>query len=180
MISPGIVRLLLPLIVIVSILLMLNPSAKYPRSALDRRRGTPPRCVAFDASEACRPSRRRGLGRTPYLFLIGMMLLSELANEHGVFNWLSSVAVRGANGSCSSLFTLVYGIGTIVTIFMSNDATAVVLTPEILTAVRKAKVEPLLYLSCAPSLQTPLRSCCRSQTRPIRSSCTTECPLRNG
>jgi arsenical pump membrane protein len=33
-----------------------------------------------------------------------------------------------------------------VTIFMSNDATAVVLTPAILTAVRKAKVSPLPYL----------------------------------
>jgi arsenical pump membrane protein len=80
------------------------------------------------------------------LFLIGMMLLSELAREHGVFDWLSSVAVRNARGSCSRLFALVYTVGTIVTIFMSNDATAVVLTPAILTAVRKAKVEPLPYL----------------------------------
>jgi arsenical pump membrane protein len=80
------------------------------------------------------------------LFLIGMMLLSELAREHGVFDWLSSVAVRSARGSCSRLFALVYTVGTIVTIFMSNDATAVVLTPAILTAVRKAKVEPLPYL----------------------------------
>src|SRR6202023_1935784 len=79
-------------------------------------------------------------------FLIGMMLLSELAREHGVFDWLSSVAVRGANGSYARLFALIYGVGTIVTIFMSNDATAVVLTPAILTAVRKAKVEPLPYL----------------------------------
>jgi arsenical pump membrane protein len=37
-------------------------------------------------------------------------------------------------------------MGTLVTIFMSNDATAVVLTPAILTAVRKAKVSPLPYL----------------------------------
>src|ERR1700733_1590892 len=80
------------------------------------------------------------------LFLIGMMLLSELAREHGVFDWLSSVAVRNARGSCARLFALVYGVGTIVTVFMSNDATAVVLTPAILTAVRKAKVEPLPYL----------------------------------
>jgi arsenical pump membrane protein len=44
----------------------------------------------------------------------------------------------------------VYGIGTLVTIFLSNDATAVVLTPAILHAVRKAKVEPLPYLfACA-------------------------------
>jgi arsenical pump membrane protein len=89
-------------------------------------------------------------GSDVYLFLIGMMLLSELARENGVFDWLSSVAVRQANGSCARLFTLVYGIGTLVTIFMSNDATAVVLTPAILTAVRKARVEPLPYLfTCA-------------------------------
>jgi arsenical pump membrane protein len=85
-------------------------------------------------------------GSDVYFFLIGMMLLSELAREHGVFDWLSSFAVRSARGSCRRLFVLVYGIGTVVTIFMSNDATAVVLTPAILAAVRKAKVEPLPYL----------------------------------
>lgn len=84
------------------------------------------------------------------LFLIGMMLVSELAREHGVFDWLSSLAVRSARGSRARLFALVYAVGTIVTIFMSNDATAVVLTPAILTAVRKARVEPLPYLfACA-------------------------------
>jgi arsenical pump membrane protein len=85
-------------------------------------------------------------GSDVYLFLLGMMLLSELAREQGVFDWVASVAVRGAKGSCSRLFLLVYGVGTLVTIFMSNDATAVVLTPAILTAVRKAKVSPLPYL----------------------------------
>jgi arsenical pump membrane protein len=85
-------------------------------------------------------------GTDVYLFLIGMMLLSELAREQGVFDWVASVAVRGANGSCSRLFLLVYSVGTLVTIFMSNDATAVVLTPAILTAVRKARVAPLPYL----------------------------------
>jgi arsenical pump membrane protein len=40
----------------------------------------------------------------------------------------------------------VYAVGTIVTMLMSNDATAVVLTPAILTAVRKSKVAPLPYL----------------------------------
>jgi arsenical pump membrane protein len=80
------------------------------------------------------------------LFLIGMMLLSELARKHGVFDWLSSVAVRSSRAACSTLFMLVYVVGTIVTIFMSNDATAVVLTPAILTAVRKAKVQPLPYV----------------------------------
>lgn len=80
------------------------------------------------------------------LFLIGMMLLSELAREHGVFDWLSSNAIRRSRGSSMKLFALVYAIGTVVTILMSNDATAVVLTPAILTAVRKARVQPLPYL----------------------------------
>jgi arsenical pump membrane protein len=58
--------------------------------------------------------------------------------------------VRSSRGACSTLFMLVYAVGTIVTIFMSNDATAVVLTPAILTTVRKAKVQPLPYVfACA-------------------------------
>jgi arsenical pump membrane protein len=89
-------------------------------------------------------------GSDVYLFLIGMMLLSELAREHGVFDWLSSAALKGSHGSAARLFTLVYGVGTVVTIFMSNDATAVVLTPAILAAIRKARVAPLPYLfACA-------------------------------
>jgi arsenical pump membrane protein len=89
-------------------------------------------------------------GLDVYLFLIGMMLLSELAREQGIFEWLASIALKSARGSRTRLFSLVYGIGTLVTIFMSNDATAVVLTPAILAAVRKAKAPPLAYLfACA-------------------------------
>ncbi len=89
-------------------------------------------------------------GTNVYLFLIGMMLLSALARTHGVFDWVSSAAIRGAHGSTARLFTLVYGFGALVTIFMSNDATAVVLTPAILAAVRKARVRPMPHLfACA-------------------------------
>ncbi len=91
-----------------------------------------------------------GEGTDVYLFLIGMMLLSELAREHGVFDWLSEVALRQAQGSSTRLFALIYLAGTLVTIFISNDATAVVLTPAILHATRKAKAPPLPYLfACA-------------------------------
>ncbi len=89
-------------------------------------------------------------GTDVYLFLTGMMLLSELARFYGVFDWLAAYAVEHARGSRVRLFTLIYTVGTIVTIFMSNDATAVVLTPAVLTAVRKSKAEPLPYLfACA-------------------------------
>jgi arsenical pump membrane protein len=85
-------------------------------------------------------------GADVYLFLAGMMLLAELAQTHGVFDWLATVAIQKAKGSRARLFALIYGVGTIVTIFMSNDATAVVLTPAVLAAVRKSKAEPLPYL----------------------------------
>ena len=89
-------------------------------------------------------------GTDVYLFLTGMMLLSELARFYGVFDWLASIAVEHARGSPTRLFTLIYAVGTVVTIFMSNDATAVVLTPAVLTAMRKSKAEPLPYLfACA-------------------------------
>jgi arsenical pump membrane protein len=87
-----------------------------------------------------------GKGIDVYLFLTGMMLLSELARREGVFDWLAGLAVTAAKGSRTRLFTLVYGVGTAVTVFLSNDATAVVLTPAVYAAVKKARVQPLPYL----------------------------------
>jgi arsenical pump membrane protein len=89
-------------------------------------------------------------GADVYLFLIGMMLLAELAREEGLFDWLAAYAVRHAHGSASRLFLLIYGVGTLVTIFLSNDATAVVLTPAVYAAAKRAESPPLPYLfACA-------------------------------
>lgn len=85
-------------------------------------------------------------GTDVYLFLAGMMLLSELARREGVFDWLASHAVTAANGSRARLFGLVYLVGIAVTVFLSNDATAVVLTPAVYAAVRKAQTKTLPYL----------------------------------
>jgi arsenical pump membrane protein len=137
-------HLLLSLIVVVSILLMLIRPRNIPEVYWIG--GGVFLLLAFRLVPLPLAGRAAAKGTDVYLFLAGMMLLSELAREHGVFDWLSSVAVRSANGSYSRLFLLVYAVGTVVTVVMSNDATAVVLTPAILVAVRKAKVEPLPYL----------------------------------
>src|ERR1700760_1046559 len=89
-------------------------------------------------------------GGDVYFFLIGMMLLSALARDNGVFDWVASESVQIARGSCARLFTLIYLFGTAVTVCMSNDATAVVLTPAVLAAVRRSKAQPLPFLfACA-------------------------------
>jgi len=85
-------------------------------------------------------------GLDVYLFLTGMMLLAELARIEGVFDWLAGVAVAYARGSPQRLFTLIYVVGTVVTALLSNDATAVVLTPAVYAATRAAGVPPLPYL----------------------------------
>ena len=86
-------------------------------------------------------------GTDVYLFLVGMMLMSEVARKEGLFDWLASIAVRAAKGSPTRLFTLIYVVGTVVTVFLSNDACAVVLTPAVYAATKAAKVEnPLPYL----------------------------------
>src|SRR5712672_1178296 len=81
-----------------------------------------------------------------YLFLIGMMLLAEVARQEGLFDWLAALAVRYARGSARRLFLIIYAVGTLVTVFLSNDATAVVLTPAVYAAATAARVEPLPYL----------------------------------
>ena len=89
-------------------------------------------------------------GSDVYLFLAGMMVLAELARREGVFDWVASLAVRASRGSRARLFAIVYGVGIVVTVVLSNDATAVVLTPAVAAAVRAAKVEPRPYLfACA-------------------------------
>jgi arsenical pump membrane protein len=85
-------------------------------------------------------------GTDVYLFLIGMMLLAEAARREGLFDWLAAHAVRAARGSARRLFLIVYAVGTLTTIFLSNDATAVVLTPAVHAAATAARVAPLPYL----------------------------------
>ncbi len=85
-------------------------------------------------------------GTDVYLFLAGMMLLAESARQQGVFDWLAALAARHANGSANRLFALVFGVGTAVTVFLSNDATAVVLTPAVYAVTKVAKARPLPYL----------------------------------
>ena len=85
-------------------------------------------------------------GTDVYLFLIGMMLIAELARLEGFFDYLAALAVERARGSPQRLFLLIYLVGTLVTVFLSNDATAIVLTPAVYAATRAAGAKPLPYL----------------------------------
>jgi arsenical pump membrane protein len=89
-------------------------------------------------------------GTDVYLFLAGMMLLADLARHEGVFAWMAGITARAAKGSRSRLFALIYLVGILVTAFLSNDATAVVLTPAVYAVLKKTRGEAQPYLfACA-------------------------------
>ena len=120
-------------------------------------------------------------GTDVYLFLIGMMLLSEVARKEGLFDWLAAQAVTCARGSAQRLFLIIYVVGVLVTVFLSNDATAVVLTPAVLATTRAARLQPLPYLFiCAfiallvSSFRSPIlptSSCSAGRCRLFRHGC---------
>ena len=89
-------------------------------------------------------------GTDVYLFLTGMMLLAEVARREGLFDWLAVQATEAAKGSPARLLGLIYVVGITVTAFLSNDATAVVLTPAVYAAAKTANAKPMPYLvACA-------------------------------
>lgn len=89
-------------------------------------------------------------GADVYCFLAGMMLLAEIARAEKIFDWTSFWALRVARGSPDRLFALVFGLGAIVTVFLSNDATVVVLTPAVIAIAKRAALPVLPYaFACA-------------------------------
>lgn len=90
-------------------------------------------------------------GTDVYLFLAGMMLLSEAAREEKLFDWIAAHVVKASRGSANRLFILIFLSGIVVTALLSNDATAVVLTPAVIAATRASGVKNNLpyLLICA-------------------------------
>jgi arsenical pump membrane protein len=78
-------------------------------------------------------------------FLIAITVLAELADRAGVFDAAAAGCARAARGSTARLFLLVAALGTLTTIGMSLDTTAVLLTPVVLTIAQKLGLRPLPF-----------------------------------
>lgn len=71
------------------------------------------------------------------LFILGLMGIAAAAEESGAFAWITDVLLERAGGSRRRLFVLLFLAGAILTLLLSNDATAIVLTPLVYRAVAK-------------------------------------------
>ena len=81
-----------------------------------------------------------------FLFFLGMMGLSALAETAGLFDWLAAEAARFARQSAARLFLNVFLLGTLITMIFSNDATALILTPVVYVLVTRLRLPVLPYL----------------------------------
>ena len=70
-----------------------------------------------------------------FFFFLGMMSLSALAEAAGLFDWLAAQAARLAGGSSKRLLLNTFLLGSMISMVLSNDATALILTPIVYTLV---------------------------------------------
>jgi arsenical pump membrane protein len=81
-----------------------------------------------------------------FFFFLGMMALSALAERAGFFDWLAMQAARLAKGETRLLFLNVLLLGALISAFLSNDATALILTPVVYTLVTRLRVSALPFM----------------------------------
>mgnify|MGYP001254127385 CR=1 FL=1 len=80
------------------------------------------------------------------VLFISMTFLSIVLDEAGFFAFLASKAVRLAKGSQFVLFSILYGLTSLLTIFTSNDIIILTFTPFLIFFSKNAKVDPIPYL----------------------------------
>lgn len=95
-------------------------------------------------------------------FLLFVTVTAELLDAAGVFRAASHLLARAARGSGTALWLLSVALATVVTIFLSLDTTAVLLTPVLLTMARGLGARPwpfalaTVWLANAASLLLPV------------------------
>jgi len=81
-----------------------------------------------------------------FFFFLGMMALSALAEAAGIFDWLAAQAARLAGGSSRRLLLNTFLLGSLISMVLSNDATALILTPIVYTLVTRLRLPVLPFL----------------------------------
>lgn len=80
------------------------------------------------------------------LFITGLMGIAAAAEISGAFAWIASYIVHAGQGSRRKLFVYLFLAGAAMTLLLSNDATAVVLTPIVYVAVARRQMDPMPFL----------------------------------
>ncbi len=105
------------------------------------------------------------------VFLVAITVLAELADRAGVFDAAAGMCARVARGSTVRLFMLVAALATVITVGMSLDTTAVLLTPVVLALAFRLGLSPMpfvflvVWLANTASLLLPVSNLTQSAGR---------------
>ncbi|MHB8574868.1 MAG: ArsB/NhaD family transporter [Dehalococcoidia bacterium] len=84
------------------------------------------------------------------LFFVGLLLTTRVAETAGIIRWAALTAAALAHGSSRRLFVNIVAAGIGLTVLLSNDTTALLLTAVMLELTAQLELEPLPYaLVCA-------------------------------
>ncbi len=81
-----------------------------------------------------------------YGFFLGLMVISAIADAAGIFDTLAYQAARLAGGSSLLLYLIIFAVGVVITAFLSNDATALILTPVVYALVTRLRLPVLPFM----------------------------------
>src|ERR1700693_1203800 len=97
-----------------------------------------------------------------FLFFLGLMITAAVADMAGFFDWAAGLAVAAARGSGRRLLFSVLILGAFTTTFLSNDATAVIVTPVVYTLATRPRLRVLpslfavSFIANAASMTLPI------------------------
>ncbi len=81
-----------------------------------------------------------------FFFFLGMMSISALAEGAGLFDWLALQAAKWSGKSVRRLFLNTFLLGSLISMLLSNDATALILTPIVYSLVTRLRLPVLPFL----------------------------------
>ena len=85
-------------------------------------------------------------GKNALLFLLSLLALSLLMGKSGFFDWAAILCARVARGNGRTLYRNAFLLGALVTVTLSLDTTAVILTPVVLSLVKRLKLPAAPYV----------------------------------
>lgn len=80
------------------------------------------------------------------VLFISMTVLSIFLDEVGFFRYLANLTLKKAKSSQMKLFTTLFIVVSVLTVFTSNDIIVLTFTPFICYFAKNAKINPLPYL----------------------------------
>lgn len=81
-----------------------------------------------------------------FFFFLGMMTLSAMADAAGLFDWLAAKAAGLSGGNSRRLLFNIFLLGCLISMILSNDATALILTPIVYTLVTRLRLPVLPFM----------------------------------